>query len=612
MARAAAKQTRARHAGAAADAPATEYSVTAGGSASPARLQAGSHDVDAPTRPRRVAVLVAHGMGQQIPFQTQDEVAEGLRRRCPGTPAPRACTVKEGEDWLHCIRLQLQREGRDVHADIYEAYWAPLTEGKVTTRDVIGFLACAAGNGIANGSRAFRRWLMGQYVRFDPPIRIVLYLLGALLVLLSLVLMNATVAIVAAARSVLNERPPGWLGDALLRDLTTTFNIVVTVMAAFALALWFGTRLRRWLAGTARPLLGFWGACCVVLFVLALAVIALAGVAIVLLFLGHTGGQAAGGQLWHEVLPAAGVDAFNRGFDRAVLWAGALALLLLLVPRGWKILVGLGRDWTDPHRWLTLLSAGFLVVLAALAAVLAWAMLGASAGSAGAGALAVVASGLSWPLLVGASAVVRSLLVQYMGDVAIYVRPYKLDRHYQLRDDIRQCAFRVARAIYARQEDGRGYDEVIVVAHSLGSVVAYDVLNRLVLEDNAGGHALGVARRTGLFLTFGSPLDKTAFLFGVQGHHTSEAREALAASVQPLITDYAFRPRRWVNIHSPWDVISGPLEFYDLPGPRGPQHVENLRDPDASTLLVAHTEYATGPLLFDTLLAALLPPAPAR
>ena len=28
-------------------------------------------------RPRRVAVLVAHGMGQQIPYQTLDQVAEG-------------------------------------------------------------------------------------------------------------------------------------------------------------------------------------------------------------------------------------------------------------------------------------------------------------------------------------------------------------------------------------------------------------------------------------------------------------------------------------------------------------------------------------------------------
>lgn len=607
MAREAAKQSRPRHAGAAGQAPVTEYTVVAGGSAQARTPDAALRAPERASRPRRVAVLVAHGMGQQVPFQTQDQIAEGLRRRCPDTPGPGASTVKHDEDWLHFIRLQLRRDGREVEADVYEAYWAPLTEGRITTRDVIGFLAGAAGNGIANGSREFRRWLMDQYARFDPPIRIVLYLVGALLALLALVLMNATIALVAAGRSVLNEQPPAWLGDALLRDLTTTFNIVVAVMALFGLWLRAATLLRARLGSS--PVLAAWGAASVLLFVVALAVITLAGAAIVLLFLGHTGGHAGGGQLWHHVFPAEAVQAFDRGFDRAVLWVGGLALVAVLAPRAWKVAGGLVRDWTDPHRWLTFLSAGFLVVVAGLAATLAWTMLGRS--TAGAGAMAVVATGLSWPLLVAASAAIRKLLVQYMGDVAIYVRPYKLDRHYQLRDDIRRCAYKVARAIYARQEGGRGYDDVIVVAHSLGSVVAYDVLNHLVLEDNAAGQALDVARRTGLFLTFGSPLDKTAFLFGVQGHHTSEAREALAASVQPLITDYAFRPRRWVNIHSPWDIISGALEFYDLPGSTDPRRVRNVRDPGASTLLVAHTEYTGNPLLFDELLEAILPPAPA-
>ena len=141
----------------------------------------------------------------------------------------------------------------------------------------------------------------------------------------------------------------------------------------------------------------------------------------------------------------------------------------------------------------------------------------------------------------------------------------------------------------------------------LGSVIAYDTLNRLILDDtpprageaDAGG--LSVVSRTRLFLTFGSPLDKTAFLFGVQGMRTTEAREALAASVQPMLCDYALRPRKWINIYSPWDIVSGYLDYYDPPGSTDPRRVENRIDPHATTLLKAHLEYWRNPLLFQIL-----------
>ena len=60
------------------------------------------------------------------------------------------------------------------------------------------------------------------------------------------------------------------------------------------------------------------------------------------------------------------------------------------------------------------------------------------------------------------------------------------------------------------------------VGRSLGSVIVYDVLNRLVNEDEAIGCSLKVVARTPLLLTFGSPLDRTAFLFAVQRQNTGE------------------------------------------------------------------------------------------
>ena len=109
-------------------------------------------------------------------------------------------------------------------------------------------------------------------------------------------------------------------------------------------------------------------------------------------------------------------------------------------------------------------------------------------------------------------------------------------------------------------------------------------------------------------LKFGSPLDKTAFIFGAQGAGT-EAREALAASVQPLISDAQVRPR-WVNIYSTWDIISGSLDYYDLPDRSNRHPVENIKDPKATTLLAAHVEYWRNEKLFEALIEALRPAAP--
>src|SRR5206468_3897715 len=127
-----------------------------------------------------------------------------------------------------------------------------------------------------------------------------------------------------------------------------------------------------------------------------------------------------------------------------------------------------------------------------------------------------------------------------------------------------------ALAVYSlRNADGKlEYSDIIMAGHSLGSLIAYDTLNRLINEDaraesnESTGH-LGIVDRTCLLLTFGSPLDKTAFLFGAQRKQT-KTRSALAAAVQPLIQRPEWRPP-WVNVYSRWDPISAALKFYDPP-----------------------------------------------
>ena len=57
----------------------------------------------------------------------------------------------------------------------------------------------------------------------------------------------------------------------------------------------------------------------------------------------------------------------------------------------------------------------------------------------------------------------------------------------------------------------------------------------------------------------------------------------------------------YCRIYSPWDIVSGYLDYYDPPGSTDPRRVENRIDPHATTLLKAHLEYWRNPLLFQIL-----------
>lgn len=214
---------------------------------------------------------------------------------------------------------------------------------------------------------------------------------------------------------------------------------------------------------------------------------------------------------------------------------------------------------------------------------------------------------LQWPHLLQAAIVVLAILffafawavryfvVEYVGDVAIYISSYKVSRFDTIRKSILEEACTVARQIYSAGISDKTelpYDSVVIVGHSLGSVISYDTLNRCINWDQVEcNFERQVVPRTTRFITFGSPLDKTAFLFRTQVSSARNLREALAARQQPLILDYQkFRPLetfRWINIHAPADIISGHLDYYDAKdvtgltdiNPVGERHVarETLR-----------------------------------
>ena len=120
------------------------------------------------------------------------------------------------------------------------------------------------------------------------------------------------------------------------------------------------------------------------------------------------------------------------------------------------------------------------------------------------------------------------------------------------------------------------------------------------------GNPLDILGRTNLLLTFGSPLDKTSFVFALHGRQATETREALVVAVQPLIQDYRYRPFPWVNVWSPNDMISGRLDYFDADPPDPQRRVMNVPDSEATIPLVAHTEYWKNHLVWEKLYQSLV------
>lgn len=496
---------------AAADAPAP--------SAPPAKAFAKPAEAEAARGP--VAVVVVHGIGQQIQFETLDSVVEGLlnhdqpgadddRRKQRCKPVVRYARVG-GKDLPRAELLVHakpdEEPGRPVH--LYEAYWAPLTEGRVQLREVFQFLVEAAWNGWRNSSkRTFDRWMFGGWVSLKTTEHTSRHLGLAAVVLAALVAINVVTSAIFAS-SVLHQTGWDWVSPTIVAECTV---IVIAMLGLVGLLM--GLMLASKSLGP---------------FKLALGVVGLAGLAL---------------------LAAVGWYAWQRA----------------------PLNPALAPDW----------AAHPLVV------------------------------GPVWGLLSILSWLVRGKLVQYVGDVAVYVTPQKLDRFNELRKEIKDAVCEVVKAVYRHGADGSApaYESIAIVGHSLGSVAAYDALNSVINTDQleAGGR-LRAVERTKLLLTFGSPLDKTAFIFAAQGRRTQETREALAAAVQPLIQDYAFRQFPWVNVWSPVDIVSGELDFYDDSTARGysaATRVLNVRDEQASTPLVAHTQYWKTRTIFEQLHSRLV------
>lgn len=435
---------------------------------------------ESPERPHRVAFLVTHGMGQQVPFETVSAIGQALitenSKRHPDEEKVddfevqvRRVRLTSTDDAPELSRVEVilpTQQGKSVEAHIYESYWAPLTEGQISFLQTVSFLYSAAWNGITTYYAALRREK-------------------------------------ARKNDTRNEQSSGNTPNPKNTDDGLK-------------------HFDRWMFGKFQDMPikphTFWLLVAVVLSISLLLV------------------------------PA----------------------LFIFTPLGLSIGKGIVNGYESRYLQWPLPLQIAITILAVLLFALALA--------------------------------VRYFVVEYVGDVAIYVSSYKVSRFDTIRNNILQEACSVARQIYsAGISDGTHpcYDTVVIVGHSLGSVISYDMLNSCINWDQIEcGFERRVVPRTTRLITFGSPLDKTAFLFRTQVSSARNLREALAARKQPLILDYQkFRPLRtfqWINIYAPADIISGHLDYYDASDTTNLEDVNpvtNVVDPEATTPLLAHVQY---------------------
>jgi hypothetical protein len=559
--------------------------------APPVPLRRSAENTRSPRKP--VAVFVCHGMGQQVHYETIEAVVNALLReqgcreekqslqaaakldanrvkKQPNMLAQMTQRLMARPPWARetsraefvelfghgvmrgALTLGLDGDRRDVH--IYEGYWAPLTEGKIGVWQVFGFLLDAARLGIWNCLRN------GGFVRFmfeKKEIFTGLHLGGlALLAALTYVILLLLV------------------GPVLLANAFTLTSV---------LALLFGGTCRAWIS---HPLItvGTWYVARIELFLLLL------GVAVVIL-----------PKLYSWLQRKALILRMVGWLMRPLCFVLAIGSLLGAGVVAWFGLMSFARyaiqvTGTGPA------ALSPAIPFPALPGVHFFQGLLQPVPRAMAGWVGVpyvyLRLAVIWGLALVFGYFVRWFLIEFAGDVAIYTSGYKVSAFDQVRSAIRQTVLDAAAPIYSAKDGNAAdapwlYDHIIVVGHSLGSVIAYDTLNTLIADDLACSKGLKVVERTRYLLTFGSPLDKTAFVFSTHSTKTHDFREKAAEEIQPLILNYAYRPQEWVNIWSPMDIISGRLRYYDDMDKTagGGRRVANMWDKEAWVPFAAHTEY---------------------
>jgi hypothetical protein len=187
---------------------------------------------------------------------------------------------------------------------------------------------------------------------------------------------------------------------------------------------------------------------------------------------------------------------------------------------------------------------------------------------------------LGYLALATLSYLINRFLTTAIGDLAVYLGADTLSTNFVARSEILEECTQTVRGLLSSQLDlvpdhtPTNYDRVILAAHSLGSVIAYDTLNDLMAQNMASSTPDPTLKRISALFTFGCPLNKIFYFFRARTSpktyvldeilyalHSFRLRNPPPAGVQP--SPEPFHPNfQWLNAWCPMDVISGRMLFY--------------------------------------------------
>ncbi len=197
------------------------------------------------------AILVIHGIGEQNPYETLDSFARGLAKHfADSKPALRAERIRH-EDWTE-VAVHVEFEGPVTprglkHLSVFEFYWAPFTEDKVSYWGVLGWLARTALTPLAYLADNLQALLWQEQEKSGKPptrgravalfLREVLRIAFAYVPLLILIAVIASLLYLNAPTAVDTVRG---LVDVLRHDQHLSgLGLVVACLAVSSVLLWF-------------------------------------------------------------------------------------------------------------------------------------------------------------------------------------------------------------------------------------------------------------------------------------------------------------------------------------------------------------------------------------
>ncbi|MBL0387301.1 hypothetical protein JJB07_11625 [Tumebacillus sp. ITR2] len=190
----------------------------------------------------------------------------------------------------------------------------------------------------------------------------------------------------------------------------------------------------------------------------------------------------------------------------------------------------------------------------------------------------------------------EQMIVDYLGDVAVYTSSDRKSKFYETRQTVLNGAVEKMTALL-RQD----YEKVLIVGHALGSVIAYDALNQLNLRANHEEQLAHDIRKMYEMVTIGSPLDKVKFFFrehvpkgeyvkrlilnSLNGFRRRDVHDTATDSEPELSStlENHLQHLNWTNYYDLKDPIGGHLDFYE--------GVENIQVDNGHEWGFAHVGY---------------------